>query len=793
MKLSYAWLNEWLELQVPLPDFADQLTMAGIEVESITPVAPVFSKVVVGEVLSVATLPQAEKLTLCQVAVGSGKSLSIVCGASNVCAGIKVPVALIGAELPGGKKIADTQIRSTQSSGLLCSEQDLGMATSSDGLWILPVEAPVGEDLRTYLELDDSVIEVSLTPNRGDCLSILGLAREAAVVLRCKLKAPKIAEVPSSHNECYSIVVQAPVACPRYISRIVKNINPKANTPIWMQERLRRSGMRSLGPLVDVTNYVLLELGQPLHAFDLETLHGALQVRWAKPLEKIHLLDGKTLELDPEVLVIADDQNLLALAGILGGVGSGVTDKTRHVLLECAFFSPSAIAGRARRFGLQTESSYRFERGVDAKLPLRAINRVTELLLQIAGGSAGPVVEVASQAHIPKRATIPLRSERLSRVLGATIADREVTDILKRLGMEVSVSRPQGFQIKPPSYRFDLAIEEDLIEEIARIYGYDQIPMRMPTSRLSMGPVSERVTPLDRAKDLLVARGYQEVITYSFVALKDLQLLNPQQLPLQLSNPISSALAVMRTTLWAGLLQAAKYNLHRQQSRLCLFEAGLTFISQGSELIQQTQLAGVRCGSVWPQQWGSTTRRVDYFDLKADVEAILALAGSVGEFSFEARSHLGLHPGQSAAILKAGQVLGWIGTLHPEISIKQDLTEEMVVFELNWEVVQKTLVPEYRALSMYPSVRRDLAIVVDEKVHTDSICKAIRSVLTPQVNEIIIFDIYRGEGVASGRKSIALGLILQESSRTLVDQEVEAAVTRVVAALKHEFGADLRE
>ncbi|HSH28745.1 MAG TPA: phenylalanine--tRNA ligase subunit beta, partial [Thiohalobacter sp.] len=635
MKVSEQWLREWVNPPVDTQALAEQLTMAGLEVDSIEPAAGEFDSVVVGEVLEIAPHPDADKLRVCRVEAGQdGDPLQIVCGAPNVHQGMRAPVALVGGSLPGGLRIKKAKLRGVESFGMLCSARELGLSEEHAGLMALPVDAPVGTDIRDYLELDDRIIEVDLTPNRGDCLGIAGIAREVALLNDCETTPPQIAPVVAAVDDTFPVTVAEPEACPRYLGRVIRGIDPEAVTPLWLQERLRRGGIRPLGPVIDVTNYVLLELGQPMHGFDLARLQDGIEVRLARPGERLVLLDGREVELAADSLVIADGSGPLALAGVMGGEASGVGEATRDLFLECAFFDPLHIAGRARAYGLQTDSSYRFERGVDPELQLRALDRATQLLLAICGGRPGPVIEMTSDIHLPRRPAIRLRSERIRRLLGFELKAAEVAGILEGLGCAVDAER-ENWSVIPPSHRFDLAIEADLIEELGRVHGYNRLPSRAPAGRLQMTPQREEQVTLNRLRLSLVERGYQEAITYSFVDAALQTRLDPERAAIPLANPLSADLAVMRSSLWPGLLTALGHNLRRQQARVRFFECGLNFISQDNEIQQQSYIAGALCGSALPEQWGAVDGGLDFFDVKADVEALLRLGGCFDAFSFE--------------------------------------------------------------------------------------------------------------------------------------------------------------
>jgi phenylalanyl-tRNA synthetase beta chain len=791
MQISEAWLRSYVNPAISTEELVEQLTMAGLEVDSVEPAAAIFSGVVVGEVLSMQQHPDADRLRVCQVAVGEQEPLQIVCGASNVRVGLKIPAALIGSVLPGDFKIKKSKLRGEESFGMLCSEKELGLAADSNGLMELAMDAPVGVDFREYLALDDSIIELDLTPNRADCLSVEGLAREVAVLNKMDWSTNQAGNVPVSHQDVLSVSVEAPEACPRYLGRLIKGVNAKAVTPSWMQERLRRSGLRSLGPLVDVTNYVLLELGQPLHVFDAEKLSGGITVRWAKTDECVTLLNNQVIKLDHEALVIADDKQALALAGIMGGNDSAVSDQTQAVFLECAFFAPQNIAGKARRFGLHTDSSHRFERGVDATLQARAIERATQLIVDITGGGAGPITEVTAKEALPERQAVHLRRSRIEKTLGIALADELVADIFQRLGMAVQ-SQADGWQIIPPGFRFDIAIEADLIEELARIHGYNNLPNTSLLMRSELSQAAEAVLDTDRVKDLLVDRGYQEAITYSFVDEDIQRAVAPETEVIRLKNPISSELAVMRTTLWCGLLKAALYNTNRQQSRVRLFETGLRFIKKDGATHQQKMLAGLVLGDAYSEQWGEKPRKIDFFDIKADIQAIFALTGC--GMMFSPAQHSALHPGQTAEILSPNREnIGWLGMLHPNLEKQLGFDTQVFLFELDQDLLLNKRIPVFRSLSKYPSVRRDLALIVKEDVSASELINCIKSSAEAALQDVNIFDIYRGKGVEEGSKSVALSLIMQDNTQTLTDSEIDAIVSRLLTLLNNEMNAKLRD
>ena len=790
MKLSEHWLREWVDAPVDAEGIVRQLTMAGLEVDSIAPAAAAFSGVVVGLVEAVEPHPDADKLRVCQVNTGTGETLGIVCGAPNVYAGMRAPVALVGGSLPGGMKIKRARLRGVESEGMLCSVRELGLGESHEGLWDLPQDAPVGVNLRDWLALDDQVIDVDLTPNRGDCFSVLGIAREVALINGVPLGGPELGPVGPVISDEFPIEVRAPEACPRFVGRVVRNIRPDARTPLWMQEKLRRSGLRPIHPVVDVTNYVMLELGQPMHGFDLGTLRDGIIVRLAEPQEKIVLLDGREAALEPDTLVIADHGGPRAVAGIMGGEDSGVSEQTRDVFFEVAFFSPLAIAGRARRLGLHTDASQRFERGVDPAHQRRAIERATQLLLEIAGGEPGPVIERVAPEHLPSRAPVPLRRERLALVLGHAVADEEVERILAGIGMTVQPTE-HGWLATPSSYRFDIALEVDLIEEVARIHGYDRLPETRGPGSASLGVATEARVPVARIADVLVARGYQEVITYSFVDPDVQAQVFPGAEALPLSNPISSELGVMRVSLWPGLLQTLRRNLSRRQDRVRIFEQGLRFVLEDNELKQLNTVSGLAAGRRLPEQWGARAESLDFYDAKGDVESLLALTGA--RFTFEPAAHPALHPGQSARILREGREAGWVGALHPGLARALDLDLAPLLWELDEEVSFAAELPVFTEISRYPAIRRDIAVLVERGVPVASLVGVIREAGGGLLTECRVFDVYQGERIDSSLKSVAFGLILQESSRTLTDEDADGVVAAVVARLESEFGARIRD
>lgn len=781
---------------------AEQLTMAGLEVDAVTQLRPEFSGVVVARIAELVPHADADKLRVAQVDAGDGDLRQVVCGAPNARVGLVTALAVVGGRLPGDMKIRKAKLRGVDSAGMLCSAAELGLDEDASGIIELPADAPIGTDLGQWLALEDTLIDVDLTPNRGDCFSVLGIARELAALNDASLEGPALAPVASDGEERFNVTLDAPQACARFAARIVRGIDASMRSPVWLSERLRRAGLRAIHPVVDVTNYVMLELGQPLHGYDLARLTGAICVRMAEAQEVLTLLDGRAIALEPDMLVIADDSGPVGLAGIMGGQSTAVSGDTCDVLLEAAWFSPAAIAGRARRLGLHTDASLRFERGVDPEGPLRAIERATALLVQIAGGTPGPVNLVEAPAQLPTRAPVALRATRLAKVLGIDIPAAEVERIFSRLGMQASVTA-QGWQVAPPSHRFDIQIEVDLIEEVARIYGYNRIPRIAERASAVIPAVSETRTADERARLLMVDRGYQEAVTYSFIDEQLQAAFHPEAEPIRLSNPIASQMGVMRRSPWPGLVEAARENLSRQQTRVRLFELGTQFESAetGSGVIERGVIAGLAVGSIWPEQWGSSDRRSDFFDIKSDVEALLALGGQAQQFRFVAATHPALHPGQCARVLRYAadastlepEAAGWVGTVHPRLAGALEVPADTCLFVLDLAVALAAGVPAYQRVSKFPMVRRDLAVLVDEGVSADALLATARAAGGELLRSVDIFDIYRGANIDSGSKSIALSLILQAASRTLAEADVEHAVASIIARLGSELGARIRD
>lgn len=792
MKFSEQWLRTWVNPQVSSDELVARLSMAGLEVDSVTPAAGQFSGIVVGEVLSTEQHPDADKLRVCQVSNGV-ETFQVVCGAPNVRPGLKIPFAMIGAELPGDFKIKKAKLRGVESNGMLCSAAELQISEENDGLLELAGDAPVGEDVRTYLQLNDVSIEVDLTPNRGDCLSLAGLAREVGALYAAPVSRPQVAAVAAVHEQVLPVEVLTPKACPRYLGRVVRNVDLSQPTPLWMVERLRRADVRSIDAVVDVTNYVMLELGQPMHAFDLAEINGGIRVRMAEEGEKLVLLDGQDISLRANTLVIADHERALAIAGVMGGESSGVSATTRDLFLESAFFDTIALAGKARSYGLHTDSSHRFERGVDSQLAREAMERATGLLLEIVGGEPGPIIAVESAADLPNIAPITLRSERIEQMLSMVMDDSEVERLLGGLGLGVTAEGPGRWQVVVPSHRFDISLEVDLIEELARLYGYNRLPVRYPQARLAPQRKAEAAVELPALRRLLVARGYQEAITYSFIDPKMFELFNPGVAPLMLANPISADMAAMRSSLWPGLVKALQHNLNRQQTRVRMFESGLRFVGQLEGLKQEAMLAGVICGGRLPEAWAHARDTVDFYDIKADVEALLACAGSANEFSFAAGEHPALHPGQTARIERDGCLVGFVGALHPELAKTLGIDQPVYLFELVLAEVASGRLPKFQELSRFPEVRRDLALLVDRDVAATVVLDGIRAQAGDCLTDLKLFDVYHGKGIDPHRKSLAVGLTWQHPSRTLNDDEVNTTIENILSSLEQRFNATLRK
>lgn len=793
MKFSENWLRDFVAIDAPRDALVERLTMAGLEVEGVEAIGEGLAEVVVAEILAAEPHPNADRLRVCRVSTGPDSApATIVCGAPNARAGLRAPLARPGARLPNGMAIRVAAVRGVESHGMLCSAAELGLVADAAGLMELPADAPVGTPLASWLGLPDASVELKLTPNRPDCLGMEGLAAEVATLFDAPRRAIEVPPVPVTGTRTLPIRIDAAAACPRYLGRAIEDVDPGRPTPPWMAERLRRAGIRSISAIVDCTNYVMLELGQPMHAFDLDRIDGGVVVRMAGAHERITLLDEREVELDPGFLVIADARGPLAVAGVMGGHGSRVTDATRHLFLESAHFAPDAIIGRARKLGLHTDASHRFERGVDPELAGRALERLTGLLLEVVGGRAGPVTRAEHVDALPARPSIRLRRERLARVLGMAIPDVRVEAILRGLDMRIEAAA-EGWSVVPPSRRFDLAIEEDLIEEVARVHGYDAVPTRLPSVGGRVAAPTEARVPEAVLRGVLTTRGYVEAINLAFVPPAWLEAWQLQDGAIALANPLSAELAVMRTALLPGLVDAIRRNLVRQQSRVRLFETGRVFRAGRDGLLETQRLALAACGSAAAEQWGARTRPMDWYDLRGDVEHLLALLGAArAGVRLEAATDPWLHPGRSAMVLRDGVVMGRVGVLHPRLAARLDLGVDVHVAEFDLEALVARELPRAAAVSPFPQVRRDLALVVADDLPYAALAAVVRRAAGPVLKDLVLFDEYRGAGLAVGRRSLAIGLILQDDSRTLTDPDVDAVVSTVVDAAGAEFGATLR-
>lgn len=795
MKISEKWLREWINPKASTTECADQFTMLGLTVDAIAPVAGAFSNVVIGAVLETKPHPNAGKLTCCVVDVGKSKPLSIVCGAANVRKNLKVAVAMVGATLPGDVHIKAVELRGERSEGMICSQSELQLMmgkTEFPGIIELPQDAPVGKNFRDYFCADDFIFDVEITPNRGDCLSTLGLARELSARNQIKINFPRIAPAKITSKKTLPVALHAESACPRYLGRVIEKVNVETPTPAWIKQRLERANVRCINVIVDIANYVTLELGQPLHAFDLAKLHTELHVRFAKKSEKLRLLDESEITLSEQDLVIADQKNILALAGIMGGLDSGVNQHTTDIFLESAFFSPKNIALSARAHHITSDAAYRFERGVDFELPSQAIERATTLILEIAGGFAGKITHAASKTQLPKRATIILARDNIAKILGMTISDARITAILKSLCMQVSKTK-NGWKVTPPSFRFDITQSVDLIEELARINGYQHIPQTPLHGVLSMKEsMSETRVCLRRLKQTLIDRDYHEAITYSFIDPKLSALFSPHATTITLQNPIAQDMSCMRVSILPGLLSALSTNLNHQCDRVRLFEAGMCFEYHNQVLQQPQKLAWVATGFLNPEQWSEKSRAVDFYDIKNDVMALLQLSHH-NDAQFEKATHVALHPGRSMAVYRDKKCLGYFGELHPRIASELGLKTTVVLAEFDLDLLRAGRALRFTPFSKYPSVRRDLALVVDESVTADAMQTAITQTAGSMLTGLHIFDIYQGAGIETGKKSVALGLTFLDSSRTLRDEEINEVIHRVVTMLQRDLNATLRE
>ena len=797
MKFSEQWLREWVNPTLNTKLLCERLTLAGLEVESISDIAGCFTLVKVAEIIHVEPHPNAARLKICQVNDGSNLPLTIVCGATNARVGLRVALAGIGAILPNQIKIKKVKLRGVSSQGMLCSSQELGLSNDPDvtGLLELPRDAPIGEALRTYLQLEDKCIDIHVTPNRGDCLSIKGLAREVSALTKQPFHLPEIPSIKPEITDTLAVQVASTIDCPRYVGRIIRGINTNAQTPNWMVERLRRAGFRAIHPVVDVTNFVMLELGQPLHAFDLACLGETIIVRHADRDEELCLLDGKEIRLNEKTLVIADQLKVHAIAGVMGGKYSAVSCTTTDVFLESAFFVPTVLAGCARWYGINSEAAYRFERGVDPTLAPLALERATALLLEIVEGKPGPIVDINNYKNYSN--SITLRQSRIHKVLGFSLTTFAIEGILYDLGFQFTrlQTEESAWSVMAPSWRFDISLEVDLIEELARVYGYADIPAARPRSDLHFLSYPEHKLPLSRLRQLLVDREYQEVITYSFTSerLQQITALMSDVKPVALLNPLSHELSVMRTSLWPGLLNVVSFNQKRQQSRVRLFETGLCFQQQADKLQQIPYFAALASGNVVSEQWGTKQVKLDFFTVKSDIEAIFRLTGQLEALQFLPTDHPALCPGQSSMILHNGNKVGYFGALRSDLLEKLDLLGPLYLYELLLELITKVRTVCFKPFSKYPKVRRDISFWIKKQFLADDIVKCVKQAAGNDLIACYFFDSYQGKGLTEVTHSLALALFWQHPARTLCDAEIEASLAKVLVALKHTFLIQLRE
>lgn len=793
MKISKLWLREWVNFSLTEQELAAQLTMAGLEVDAVSPVAGQFTQVVVAEILSTKPHPDADKLTLCEVNAQTDKPLKIVCGAANVRPGLKVALAMIGSKLPGGLQIKESKLRGELSQGMLCSVTELGLAEQSEGIMELEDDAPVGMDLREYLTLDDYVFEIDLTPNRADCFSVLGIAREVAALNKLPLLEPSVVTIAPAIDDVLAVNLKNAEACPHYCGRIIRNINTDASTPLWMSERLRRGGIRTLHPVVDVMNYVMLELGQPMHAFDLAKVKGEINVRFSSEAERLELLDGQEVTLSDKVLVIADDEKPLAMAGIMGGGDSAVQAHTKDVFLESAFFNPIIVAGVARKYGLFSDSSQRFERGVDPSLQIKALERATSLILSIVGGQAGPVIESCDMNHLPEKPVLSFDTSKVKKLTGVTISLEEMRSLLEGLGIAITQEKNGILEVQVPSHRFDIQQDVDLVEEIIRLYGYDNLKAQPMNAQVQAGRASANEALAKQLALWFRDRGYNETISYSFVDPELQDAIYPQKEFMQLLNPISSELSQMRIGMWPGLIASMIYNIHRQQNAIKFFEIGVVFDVHKELLQERACFAGLLTGEQGGMNWSETPRLYDFFDLKGDLQSLFGLL-KLNKVEFISTVNEALHPGQSAQIKINGQHVGWIGVLHPKLADALDLQQDVMLFEMDLAALNNQNVPQYKTISKYPQIRRDLSLLVDKQISAMQIEDAVRACVTQDwLKSFNVFDVYMGKGIPEDKKSLAIAITLQDDSRTLVDSEINLLISAIIKTLQNEFSIILRE
>tara|TARA_Y100000389_G_C17468116_1_gene527633 strand:- start:3344 stop:5725 length:2382 start_codon:yes stop_codon:yes gene_type:complete len=793
MKISESWLRKWIKTDFNADELGYRLTMLGHEVNEITTEGQNIEDITIVEVVSTAKHPNADKLSLCKINDGSSELIDVVCGAPNVVKGMKTAFAKPGIKLPNGVKLNKAKIRGVMSNGMLCSANEIGLGVDADGIISLPKEAKIGTKLIKFLDLPDSIFDLDLTPNRGDCFSVQGIARDISALIGSDLiNNSKDKNTSSTIDDTYPIELIEPNACPRFVGQVIRGIKINAKTPIWMKEQLRRSGLRSISPIVDITNYVMLELGQPLHAYDLNKLDGPVKPRMSKEGESLTLLDEKTISLNDNTLVITDDSGPIGIAGIMGGFKTAVTHQTQDIFLESAFFPQNIISGRARIYGMHTDASIRFERGVDPTGQVKAIERANELIVEITGASIGPISDKSFKELLPNRSEIYLRRNKLNKLLGIKIEDEVIEKILLGLNMKIHHAS-DGWKVLPPHYRFDLSIEADLVEEIARIHGYDSIPSIDYCSKNPLKVITESEIDFDTVSATLIARDYQEILTYSFVNAESNKIFSGIESELILSNPISSEMSVMRASLWPSLVNAAASNNARQQDRIRFFEISKSFHGKISKHIESIRIAGLATGLREPEQWSNNSELVDFFDIKSDVEALLSLSCDINNISFLPIKHPALQPGQAAEIFRGKESIGVLGKLHPKINKKYNLKRSVYLFELDAEKTLKTNVPTAKNISKFPIIRRDISVIVDEDISADNIMEVVTSSSQKLLRNINIFDVYRGPGIEVGRKSIAMGLILQETSRTLTDMDADNVVSDILKNLQNQFKAEIRD
>ncbi|MFK8012924.1 MAG: phenylalanine--tRNA ligase subunit beta [Marinicellaceae bacterium] len=788
MKISEKWLREWVNPSVSSDELVEQLTMLGLEVDDVLPAAGEFTEVVVAKIVALEKHPDADKLNVCQVDIGCEENLQIVCGAPNARVGLVAPLAKIGAVLPGNFKIKKSKLRGMESFGMLCSNVELGLSDDHSGLLELPNNAPIGKDIREYFQLDDNIIDIDLTPNRADCFSLKGIAIDVACLNDLKIKSVEPKEVEISHNEHIEVKLSADKQCPRYLCRVINNIDNTKETPIWMQEKLRRSGIRSIHPVVDVTNYVMLEFGQPMHGFDKTTIKGAINVKMAKKDDKITLLDGKEITLNDSFLMIADEINYLAIAGIMGGENSGVTESTKNIVLESAYFDPATIMGKSRDIGVHTESALRFERGVDSQLQTQAMHRATELIIDICGGEVGPINEAKEEKYLPKQKNITLSKEKLKRVLGFEVPSQQVTDILTGLSMQVE-TQENTWQIKAPSSRFDIAIEEDLIEEVVRMVGYDKMPSENLVGQSVIIQLPEEHISHNNIKNQLCNLGYLEAINYSFVSEKLLNEFNMQEDSFALKNPLTEEFSIMRTSLLPGMMQTLNYNLRRQHDSIKMFETGNVFHKK-TRVTEDDKIIAICTGIRNTEHWGMEKEKLDFFDCKGDLEKLLD--SSKMNYDFTLSEYDFLHPGRQAQVCLKGELVGWIGQVHPEICRRMGIKKEVYAFELFMKKIQNSSLPSYETISKYPSVRRDLAMVIDAEVSYQNIANLIYNELGENLVDTIVFDEYKGDSIGKDKRSLAVGLVLQQKNATFEDKDVDKLIAKVVSSISEKLSIEIR-